>query len=127
MRARIKITDHEGKTSDAEGVFAGWGDQVAFERRFGVNAAVMGRLREAFDDSGLLKPDADAGSIKTEWLAFLAWRLMARAGVAGSSFDEWLENVADLELTVEDNEEEGTEAIEESVPTIATATQLRSS
>jgi hypothetical protein len=125
MRAKIKTTDYAGNATVSEGVFAGWGDQVAFERRFGVNAAVMGRLRDAFDESGALKPDADASEIRTEWLAFLAWRVAARGAAAGMDFDTWLESIADLELEIEETEESGGTPAE--VPTIATATPLRSS
>lgn len=123
MRARVRVTTYAGSTVEAEGVFAGWGDQVAFERRFGQNAAVMGRLRDAFDDAGGLRADADPAAIRTEWLAFLAWRLFVRAGEAPASFDEWLEQIADLDLAVlEDSEGE-----QSADPTGALATPLPSS
>lgn len=118
MRARIKVVGYDGSVQESEGVFAGWGDQVAFERRFGVNAAVLSRIGSSFTAEGSLADDADPAAIKSEWLAFLAFRVLVRGPAAGQSFDEWLEGVADLDITTLDDPDE-LEAAEPD-PTIAT-------
>jgi hypothetical protein len=124
MRARIKVTDYAGTVTELEGIFAGWSDQVAFERHFGTNAAVLSTLGESFTETGELRPDADPSKLKTEWLAFLAWRIAARAngGIPiaeadqRAAFEAWLEGLADLDLAIE--------ADEAANPTSATATPL---
>jgi hypothetical protein len=125
MRARITVLHVDGSGDVSEGVFAGWGDQVQFERRFGVNAAVLGTLRDAFDDEGVLAKGADPASIKSEWLAYLAWRTLSRSRVGTPPFEEWIETVDELDIQVGDNDEEA--PLEGgAVPTIATATPLPS-
>lgn len=120
MRARIKVVGYDGSVQESEGVFAGWGDQVAFERRFGVNAAVLSRIGSSFNADGGLADDADPAAIKSEWLAFLAYRLLVRGPAAGQSFDEWLEATADLEIATLDDDDEAPEPD----PTSATAAPL---
>lgn len=130
MRAKITVADYAGNRTETEGIFAGWSDQVAFERRFGVNAAVLDQLQDAFDESGKLRADVDPTKIKTEWLAFLAWRVCRRSPAAATiDFDAWLENLAELELEV--TEQPSADVIpaegDPAVPTIATAAPQPSS
>lgn len=125
MEATVKAVDFGGTKTEVFGVFAGWADQVAFERRFGVNAVVLERLGEAFDDEGRLRPDADATTIRSEWLAFLAWRMLKRGGMAPADFEAWVDELDELEIITKDDEENGGESSE--VPTIATAEAPRSS
>jgi hypothetical protein len=114
MRAKITATDYAGTVTNTEGIFAGWSDQIAFERYFGTNAAVLSTLGESFTDEGDLRADADPSKLKTEWLAFLAWRIVARAngGIPPqeadqrAAFEAWLEALADLDLKVEAEAEE---------------------
>lgn len=123
MRARIIAANMDGTKQEAEGVFAGWADQIAFERRFGLNAAVLSTLDEAFNADGTLRSAEAAGSIRSEWIAYLAWRIIRRAGgevgpEAAGTFDAWVEELDDLELHVDASEEDDESAVD---PT-ATAT-----
>ena len=122
MQATVKAVDFDGVKTEASGVFAGWSDQVAFERRFGVNAVILERLGEAFDDDGRLKPEADAAEIRSEWLAFLAWRVLRRSGGTTTDFEAWVDELDELEI---ETREEGEASSE--VPTTATETPRRSS
>lgn len=119
QRATITTTDYNGQKATAEGVFGGWSDQVAFERRFGVNATVLQRLGESFNDEGELREDADPSAIRTEWLAFVAWRVLSRTAGA-PDFEAWLEGLADLDINIKEDDDD-------EVPTTATVAQLPSS
>ncbi len=99
MRAKVTATFMDGRTLEAEGAFAPLADRVAFEQRFGTSTQVLARLPELFGPDGL-KPDADPGGFREEWIAFLIWRTLARAHQVGSfeSFVAELEDVAIADL-----------------------------
>lgn len=120
MRATVKASDYAGNSVTAEGVFGGWSDQVAFERRFGVNATVLQRLGESFDEQGDLLPDADPTKIRSEWIAFVAFRVLKRDSGAElpESFDTWVDGLADLDIDIKPEENEEGEAAD---PTSAIA------
>ncbi len=94
MRARVTAAMLDGRSFEHEGLFAPLADRVAFERRFGVSATVLGRVAAMFDEEGNLQPDADPAGLKEEWVAFLVWRVLARKNALGAevgSFEDFLE------------------------------------
>lgn len=106
MRATVVVHMLDGEDAEAFGELAPLPDRVAFERRFGISATVLQRLGEMFDDDGNLKPGADPAELREEWMAFLAWRMLHRAGVVALEFEPWLENVAEVELRESKEEED---------------------
>lgn len=113
MRATVVVHMLDGGQAEAFGELAPLPDRVAFERRFGISATVLQRLGELFDDDGSLRPGADPSELREEWMAFLAWRMLHRAGAAPGEFEPWLENVSEVELR---------EAKEEDVTLVPTET-----
>jgi hypothetical protein len=118
MRATVTATEYSGRKVTAEGVFGGWSDQVAFERRFAINATVLQRLGESFNEEGELLPGADPAKIRSEWLAFVAFRVLKRESTETlpDSFDAWIDALEDLDINVETEAEDEAE-----VPTSAIA------
>lgn len=121
MRAKVTATDYSGHKVSAEGVFGGWSDQVAFERRFAINATVLQRLGEAFNEDGDLLPDADPTKIRSEWMAFVAFRVLKRESTEElpDSFDAWIEALEDLDINMLESDESSED--EPEVPTSAIA------
>lgn len=109
MRATVTATLLDGSSQTHSGELAPLADRIAFERRYGVNAAVLGRLSQAFNDDGTLRADADATAIREEWVAFLCWRLLIRGPARGVDFEAWLEGMDSLDLNLEDQDETGSE------------------
>lgn len=111
MRATVTVSMLDGSRMESSGEFAPLADRVAFEHQFGRSAVVIQLVAEQFDENGTLRPGADAASIREEWVAFLAWRMLRRGPAAGTSFDVWLEDVEEVELRIgqEENGEVPTE------------------
>jgi len=122
VRTAVTATLLSGATQTGEGELAPLADRVAFERHFGITAAVLSRLSEAFDDDGQLKAEADAHEIKEEWVAFLIWRLLRRVATGGvADYDSWIDDLATIGLEQLEEEVAGT------LPPTATVTALSSS
>lgn len=99
MRVRVNVKLLDGSALEAEGLMAPLADRVAFERRFETNAAVLGRIKEFFDDEGKLLPGADPGAMREEWVAFIVYRVLHRAKRYEGDFETFLEEAAELDLT----------------------------
>jgi hypothetical protein len=97
MRVRLQATLSDGRRFEAEDLYAPLSDRVAFERQFGVTAAVLSRLTDAFDKDGKLNPDTDATQIREEHVAFLSWRLLRRTAELGT-FDEFIDLAEELDI-----------------------------
>lgn len=98
MRAHVTARTVDGRTFEAEGLMAPLTDRVAFERRFGVTAAVLSRIGDFFNAEGRMRPDADAAALREEWVAFIVFRILARGRAYGEDFDRFLEEVAEVEI-----------------------------
>lgn len=70
---------------------SGLADLVAFERHFGLSATVLDA--------------SNGGEIKVEWIAFVIYRGLLRAGVfaAGTSFDDGVEQIEDFDIVSEED------------------------
>lgn len=102
MRAHVVVTLLDGKKAEATGEYMALADRVAYERRFNESAMVLSQMSDVFDEkTGKVKKGADISGVREEWLAFFAWRLLKREGVAGEDYDSFLDSVADVSVDVE--------------------------
>jgi hypothetical protein len=83
MKMAFQVTYTDGRTVEVEAMPK---DVVAFERQYGK------RFTDAFSDTPAL-----------EWLFYLAWSPLHRSKQDPRAFDEFLDDVADIEV-VEDSE-----------------------
>lgn len=82
-------------------------DLVAFERHFGVPASALDPV-----DQVTLGPDGEqivtkVSVVKLEWVCFLLWRGLRKAGVIGDDVafdDDFIDRVEDVEIPGADKE-----------------------
>lgn len=119
MRVRVSATTIEGETYKAEGLFAPLADRVAFERHFGVTAAALQRLGDAFDEEGKLREGADPAGVREEQVAFLVWRMLRRPNGAGEQigpFEQFVESLAEIGLEQAAEEDPAVDPTEQAPP-----------
>lgn len=75
MRLNLHVVFNDGSEKDIETNLA---DMVAFEDKYNVSAAQLGR------------------DTKISWLLYLAWHSEKRKGATKDSYDKWLESVDNL-------------------------------
>lgn len=86
MRMAFKVKYNDGREVDA---VAKPKDIVAFERQYGVG----------------LTSFADQKQLKIEWLFYLAWSPLHRAGLESHPFDEFLDYIDEIEAVEDENAE----------------------
>lgn len=91
-------------------------DRVAFEKRFDTAAAVMSTYRHLVDDDGAVKEGADISAVREEYLLFFAWRELSRGAEGVPGYDEFVDQVLDLDIGVDPDDPDDGEA-EEPDPT----------
>ena len=81
MQIQFKVTTTDGASTDVQ---TSYGDLIALENKFNINASDLGVTQRA------------------QWLAFLAYSALKRRGDVKVSFEEWTETVISLEPVNED-------------------------
>lgn len=71
----LEITTTDGKKT----VTVGPADLIRFERKYDVGVTQF-----------------DAGTLRFEWLAFLAWAVLKRQGDTALDFDTWIDSLEEL-------------------------------
>src|SRR5215216_1043055 len=84
----FKVTMENG---DVHEVRPKLGELVRFERKYGQSAA---RLQEL----------SESGEAKAEWLVFLAWSALCRKKLYDGDFDQFLDDMDDVNVMTEDDE-----------------------
>lgn len=89
--------------------YMGLGDRVAFERRYGTSTpAVLADIGSMFieDEDGERQVDteADLSTLREEHVLFFSWRGLSRGADGVPDFDEFADQVADVEVAVDPTE-----------------------
>jgi hypothetical protein len=79
MAVLIKAKMLDGREVQGESsTFMCAADRMAFERRFGVGAAVMQPWQRLYDSNGDPVEGADLSEVREEYVNFFAWRALRR-------------------------------------------------
>jgi hypothetical protein len=97
--ARVTAIMLDGTKHEGTSVWQALSDRVAFERRYATSIlSAAQKLKGNLDEEGNPTEGFDWSLVNEERLAFFAWRVLRRAERPVGDFDDFIDNVEDIEL-----------------------------